>query len=127
MIEMDECYVGVATEKKVKENLKRGKGSQRKAIVAVSAESIPLEDLETGKSSRFCSYYQMEVLGKVDGEHAKKFIKKNMSGEIVLFTDKNKAYEGIENIVDTHFTVVSGKESTNDTLKWVQKAISNLK
>ena len=76
--------LGVATEKKVKEHLKRGKGSQRKAIVAVSAESIPLEDLETGKSSRFCCYYKMEVLGKVDGEHAKKFIKKNMSGEIIL-------------------------------------------
>jgi hypothetical protein len=111
----------------VKENLKRGKGSQRKAIVAVSAESIPLEDLETDKSSRCCGYYKMEVLGKVDEEHAKNFIKNNMSGEIVLFTDKNKAYEGIENIVDTHFTVVSGKKSTNDTLKWVHKAISNLK
>jgi len=30
----------------------------------------------------------MEVLGKVDGEHAEKFIKKNMSGEIILFTEK---------------------------------------
>ena len=50
-----------------------------------------------------------------------------MSGEVVVFTDKNKAYEDIENIVDAHFTVVSGKESTNDTLKWVHKAISNLK
>ena len=69
----------------------------------------------------------MEVLGKLDGEHAKKFIKKNMSGEIVLLSDKNKAYEGIENIIDTHFIVISGKESTNDTLKWVHKAISNLK
>jgi hypothetical protein len=27
MIEMDECFVGVATEKKVKEHPKRGKGS----------------------------------------------------------------------------------------------------
>jgi hypothetical protein len=95
--------------------------------VAVSAESIPLEDLETDKSSQFCGYYKMEVLGIIDEDHAKKFIKKHMSGEIVLFTDKNKAYEGIENIVDTHFTVVSGKESTNDKLKWVYKAISNLK
>jgi len=33
---------GVATEKKAKEHLKRGKGSQRKTIVAVSDESIPL-------------------------------------------------------------------------------------
>ncbi len=95
--------------------------------MAVSAESNPLEDLETGKSSRFCGCYKMEVLGKVDGEHAKKSIKKNMGGEVVLFTDKNKAYEDIENIVDAHFTVVSGKEITNDTFKWVHKAISNLK
>lgn len=50
-----------------------------------------------------------------------------MGGEVVLFTDKNKAYEDIENIVDAHFTVVSGKEITNDTFKWVHKAISNLK
>lgn len=127
MVEMDEAYIGIATDKKVKENLKRGKGSQLKASVAVSAESIPLEDLETGKTSRFCGYYKMEVLGKVDGEHAEKFIKKNTSGEIVLFTDKNTAYEHIEDIVETHFTVISGKESTNDTLQWVHKAISNLK
>jgi 20S proteasome alpha/beta subunit len=63
----------------------------------------------------------------VYGEHAEKFFKKNMSEEIVLFTDKNKAYDRFENIVETHFTVVSGKESTNDTLKWVHKIISNLK
>jgi len=42
-------------------------------------------------------------------------------------THKKKAFEGIENFIETRFTVVSGKESTNDTLKWVHKAISNLK
>lgn len=61
------------------------------------------------------------------GEPAKKFFKKNMSEELVLFTDKNKAYERIENIDNTYFIVVPGKESTNDTLKWVHKAISNLR
>jgi len=47
--------------------------------------------------------------------------------EIVLFTYKNKTYEGSENIVDTHFPVVSGKESTNNTLKRMHNAISNQK
>jgi len=53
MFEMDECYLEVATEMKTKENLKSGKECQRKAIVAVSAESIPLADLETGKTHDF--------------------------------------------------------------------------
>jgi len=35
-LEMDECYVGMATEKKVKEEFYKRKGSQRKAQLAVS-------------------------------------------------------------------------------------------
>ena len=111
----------------MKKKLKRGKGSQRKALVAVAAESIPLEDLNSGESGRVCGYYKMEVLGKVDSEHVNQFIKKNADGDIVLFTDKNTAYAHLEDIVETHFTVVSGEDSTNDTLRWVHKAISNLK
>jgi hypothetical protein len=38
-----------ATRKKVQEQLKRGKGSQKQAIVAVASESTPLEDPESGK------------------------------------------------------------------------------
>lgn len=127
MLEFDEAYVAIATPGRVKGHLKRGKGSQRKAEVGVSAESIPLEDLQTGKTSRFCGYFKMEVLAKVDGEHVKQFIKKNADGDIVLFTDNNTAYSQLEDIVQTHFTVISGKDSTNDTLRWVHKAISNLK
>lgn len=85
---------------------------------------MPLEDLETVKTSRFCGYFKMEVLGKVDGEHVKQFIKKNADGDIVLFTDNNTAYSQLENIVDTHFTVVSGKDSTNDTLKWMHNYLN---
>ena len=61
MVEYDECYVGVTTKKQVKEKLKRVKGSQRKAFYAVSPQSIPLEELSFGESSRFCGYYKMEV------------------------------------------------------------------
>ncbi len=127
MIEFDDCFVEVATKKQVKENLKRGKGSQRQANVAVAAESIPLEDPNTGKKSRACGYYKMEVLGKIDVEHVNKFIKKNAGGDIVLFTDKNTAYVDISDIVDTHYMVISDKISVNETLKWVHKGISNLK
>jgi len=67
----------------------------------------------------------MEVLGKVDGEHAEKFIKKTRVARWYCLPT-NTAYKHIEDIVATHFTVISGKESTNDALQWVHKAISNL-
>jgi hypothetical protein len=127
MIEFDECFVEVATKKQVKENLKRGKGSQRQAVVGVAAESVPLENPDTAEKSRACGYYKMEVLGKVDADHVNKFIKKNAGGDIVLFTDKNKAYVDIADIVDTHYMEISDKKSVNETLKWVHKGISNLK
>jgi hypothetical protein len=127
LIEFDECFIEVATKKKVKENLKRGVGSQRQASVGVAVESVPLEDLKTGKKSRACGYYKMEVMGKVDADHVNKFIKKNASGDAVLFTDKNSAYVDISDIVDTHYMVISNKENVNETLKWVHMGISNLK
>ena len=40
ILKMDEANVGIATEKRVKQNLNRGNGSQRKASVVVSAESL---------------------------------------------------------------------------------------
>lgn len=66
MIEFDECYVEVATKKQVKENHKQGKWDQRRAKVAVAAESTPLEDPKTGKKGRAFGNYKMEVFGKVD-------------------------------------------------------------
>lgn len=127
MIEYDECYVSVATKKSTVGPLKRGKGSQRKASVAVAAESVPVENPETKRQGKVCGYFKMEVIDKVDREHVNGFIKKNTEGDIVLFTDKNTAYVDLKDIVSAHFTVISGKESTNDTLRWVHKAISNLK
>ena len=69
----------------------------------------------------------MEVLAKADSEHVNQFIKRNTDGDVVLFTDRNTAYVNLNKIVNTHFTVTSGKKETNDTLRWVHKAISNLK
>lgn len=69
----------------------------------------------------------MEVLNKVDSENVNQFIKRNTVRDVVLFTDRNTAYVNLEKVVDTHFTVAAGKEETNDTLRWVHKAISNLK
>lgn len=49
MVEYDEAYVEKATAEKIRDQLKRGKGSQKQVIVAVGAESTPLEDIDTGE------------------------------------------------------------------------------
>lgn len=93
----------------------------------MAAESTPLENPESGQESKVCGYFKMEVLNNVDSENVNQFIKRNTDGEVVLFTDRNTAYVTLEKVVNTHFTVASRKEETNDTLRWVHKAISNLK
>ena len=50
-IEMDEGFFSIATPKGTK--LKRGKGSQKEKNVAVLAESIPLEYIETGEKTSY--------------------------------------------------------------------------
>lgn len=62
MVEFDEGYFSTETSKKDNENLKRGRGRQKKTNVAVMAESTPLENIETGKTSHHCRYFKMKVL-----------------------------------------------------------------
>jgi hypothetical protein len=45
---------------KVRKNLKRGRRSLRQLNVAIMAGSVPLEDIETGKVSKECRYFQHE-------------------------------------------------------------------
>jgi hypothetical protein len=49
IIEFDEEHFEVKTSKRVKGNLKRGKGSQRQKQVAIMVESTPLEDVKRNK------------------------------------------------------------------------------
>jgi hypothetical protein len=60
MVEFDEAFISKAT--RTGKKLRRGKGSQRKKKVAVMAESVPLEDPETGKRSSLCMFLKMKVL-----------------------------------------------------------------
>jgi hypothetical protein len=66
MLEFDEDYFSTETNMKDKQNLKCGRGSQKKTNEAVMAESVPLEDIKTGKKTKHCRYFKMKVLnGKV--------------------------------------------------------------
>ncbi len=88
---------------------------------------MAIKKAETRESGKVCGYFKMDVIGNVDRSHVNSFFKRNTEGDFALSIDKNPTYVDLENIVDTYFTVVSGREATNDTLRWVHKAISNLK
>lgn len=59
MVEVDDAYMSTYTSQKDKQELKRGKGSQKKTKVTVMAESTPLEI--NGKKQYHCGQYKMKV------------------------------------------------------------------
>jgi len=127
MVEYDEAYVEKATKRMVQDRLKRGKGSQKQAIVAVASESTPLEDPLSGKKGRHCGFFKLKVLGDVTRVSVEGFVKESIDPKSVLFTDKNPAYVNLEKMVENHIKVKSSYKSANGDLNWVHTAISNLK
>mgnify|MGYP003661245545 CR=1 FL=1 len=92
MVVYDEAYV----EKLIQDQLKRGKGSQKQAIVAVASESTPLENPHIGQKSRHCGFFKMNVLQNVSADSIEKFVQKAIYRESVLFTDKYPASINLE-------------------------------
>jgi len=127
MLEFDEGYFETETSAETRNNLKRGKGSQRQVNVAVMAESIPLEDIETGKASRQCRYFKMKVLDSYDSEEINNIVQNNINPKSIVFSDKSTSYVDITNFVDIHIMEKSTKDTTKKTLPWVHIAISNAK
>ncbi|MFT4681988.1 MAG: hypothetical protein ACI9YU_001841 [Flavobacteriales bacterium] len=54
-------------------------------------------------------------------------MKENLDEKTIVLSDKAKNYVNISEHVEGHVTVLSDKNFTNDTLRWVLIAISNAK
>jgi ribosomal protein L37AE/L43A len=126
-VEVDEGYIATETSAKQKDKLKRGRGSQKKQNVAVMAESIPLEDPETGKKSKSCRYFKMQVLQSHNAEEIDEVIQNNFDEKSIVFSDKSTSYVNISDFVEVHVSEISSKETTVELLPWVHIAISNVK
>ena len=127
MIEFDEGYFSTETSKKEKEQLKRGRGSQKQSNVAVMAESTFLEDIKTGKKSKHCRFFKMKVLESHSSEEINEVVNDNIDNMSIVFSDKSTSYFDISKYVDVHVSEISSKETTVKTLPWVHIAISNAK
>ena len=127
MVEFDEGYFENPVSKRIKEKLKRGRGSQRQSNVAVMAESIPLEDIETGKTSKHCRYFKMKVLKTHKSEEIKDTIEESIDKKTFIFSDKSTSYLDMSDYIEAHISEKSTKRTTIESLKWVHIAISNAK
>lgn len=127
MVEFDEGYFEKEVSKQTKSQLKRGRGSERQINVAVMAESVPVEDLESGKTSNHCRHFKMKVLETHRSTEIESLIKNSLNPRAVVFSDKSTSYFNIENYVESHLAEKSNKQTTVDMLKWVHIAISNAK
>jgi len=127
MVEFDEGYFVTEISASKKENLKRGRGSQKQGIVSVMAESTPLENIETGKVSNHCRYFKMKVIDNHTYQEIDQIIKDNFSEKSIVFSDMSTSYVNIADYVEFHITEKSSNKTTSSTLKLVHVAISNAK
>lgn len=125
MIEFDEGYFEVATPEGTV--LKRGRGSQKQRTVAVMAESVPLESIETGIKSKQCRYFKMKVIKDHRAEMVDENIELNFDETHIVFSDQSTSYVNIADYVEIHITEKSSPHTTKTTLQWVHIAISNAK
>lgn len=125
MVEFDEAYIKKSTPDGVK--LKRGKGSQGQQNVAVTAESTPLEDVQSGEKSKHCGFVKMKVLNGHKAEQIVDVVRENIDERSIVFSDMSKSYINIADYVETHYQEKSTKETTRTTLQWVHVMISNAK
>ena len=90
-------------------------------------ESTQLEDFESNTKSSQVRYYNTKVLKSHESEHVNHLISESLDNKSIVFSDKSTSCIDIADLVELHITKKSDKETTNDTLKWVDMFISNAK
>jgi transposase-like protein len=127
MIEMDEGYFTVSSSEIEQSQGIRGRGAVGKANTLIMAESVPLEDVETGEHSKSCRYFKAKVLDTHLSEEINENVKLSIDNQSIVFTDKCTSYVDIVDFVELHITEKSTEQTTKETLRWVHITISNAK
>jgi transposase-like protein len=127
MIEMDEGYFTIESTDIEKSKGKRGRGAAGKSNVAIMAESVQLEDFETGEKSSQCRYFKAKVLDTHKSFEINDTVKESFAESSIVFTDESSSYIDISDYVELHISEKSSEQLTKETLKWVHITISNAK
>lgn len=127
MIEFDEAYFTLESSEIEQEKGIRGKDAVGKQSLAMMAERVLLEDIETGKKEKQVRYFKAKVLDGYNGEKINETIKQSIDNQSIVFTDKSTSYVDIADFVVLYVMEKNSKETTEETLKSVHITISNTK
>jgi hypothetical protein len=131
VIELDEGFFSTEiAEDRKDEELKRGRGSQRKSKVLVMAESVPVqvdEDKKPVGISRKVNHIKMFVIDDLQAKTIDEKVSKNVKVTSVIDSDNSTSYTNLRKLVAEHRPQVIPKEEVVKVLPWVHIAISNAK
>ncbi len=140
-VELDEGFFEIVPNKERRDEIaielenndgkyKRGKGSQKQAIVLVMAESITVEPTKKyrHKPAKKVRYIKMKLLNDLSKETTNKQVEQTIDTKASATTDGANNYNDLgNNIKDHNAVVIIDKKETSKILPWVHIAISNAK
>ncbi len=140
-VELDEGFFEIVPNKERRDQIvielenndgkyKRGKGSQKQAIVLVMAESISVEPTKKyrHKTNKKVRYIKMKLLDDLSKESTNAQVEQAIDTKTSAITDGANNYNDLANSLTDHKAVViKDKKETRKILPWVHIAISNAK
>ena len=136
-VELDEGFYSIGYTLEIdeftgeKEELKRGKGSQRKAKVLVMA-SFNKEKEKNLRTKKYrikskAKYIKMVVIDDLMSETINNEVQKAIDEDAKVVTDDFKSYKKLKEIVKEHKAYNLKYYDSEKVLPWVHKAIANSK
>lgn len=128
-VELDEGFFTIERPEDLKdEPLKRGHGSQNKAKVLVTVQSVETGiKPNRGRPSKAVGHLKMKLIPDLTAETITNSVKELLESNVDLTTDDSTSYINFRECVNSHVAVKSDKETTSKFLPWVHIAISNCK
>ena len=127
-IEFDEGFFTTQIPEDLKyEKLKAGAGSQRKAKVAVMAETKPSLTPKKGQKLTKVSYIKMIVVDDLKADTIGEVAENNIESESRIITDASKSHKHFKNLFSEHQSQVINPKDIGKVLPWVHIAIGNSK
>jgi hypothetical protein len=136
-VEIDDAFfVAVDLSRDPEEEIKRGRGSQRKAKVLVMVESEPATKEEKikkyGKDTkhrkdRKMGFVKMVVVDDLSEKTINFEAEKALDAGVAAISDDWKGYRGLSKIISSITQTVTPPEKAMEKLPWVHTIISNAK
>jgi len=113
------------------EELKRGKGSQKKSKVLVMASFTKVSASKfkpkKHKTPRQIKYIKMKVIEDLEASTINTEVVKNIDANATVHTDSYKSYNELPKIIQNHNKYNLKYDCSDKVLPWVHKAITNSK